>query len=250
VVELFMVRPMNAIPSPSLAVPELIAQIIYLLCQTVTMRLRAGTVTPGQLAYVVRRLLGIRKRFRFLVARIEAGKPPMERARKPRPGRPEPDPDFPLGFRPPPPGWRRWAVREDKPMPAWRSLRQHMFAWVCALAPAVPEFRDSAAAHGEALRPLLAAPEMRALLLASRRVGDSLRPLCWMLGIETAILYPAPTAGSTPESLVSAPVGAAPVLDQNERPAVATPRAVFLEIIETPWIRPSAPEGGAFFETA
>jgi hypothetical protein len=254
VVELFMVRPMNAIPSPSLAVPELIAQIIYLLCQTVTMRLRAGTVTPAQLAYVVRRLLGIRKRFRFLVARIRAGRVPAERTRKPRPGRPEPDPDFPLGFRPPPPGWRRWAVREDKPVPAWRSLRQHMFAWVCALAPAVPEFRDSAAAHGEALRLLLAAPEMRALLLASRHVGDSLRPLCWMLGINTSFLYPARPAASNgisgPDPLVPARADANPTLDQNEGDAAGTPGPPLPGFIEPPPARPSAPEGGEFFATA
>jgi hypothetical protein len=208
---------MSAAPAnTSLAVPELIARIIYALCQTVTMRLRAGTVTPAQLAYVVGRLLGIRKRFRILVARIEAGQPPMERARKPRPRAAEPDPEFPLGFRPPPPGWRRWAVRADKPVPAWRSLRQHMFAWMCALAPAVPEFRDSAAAHGAELRHALAEPEMRELLLASRRVGDSLRPLCWMLGINTSILYPARPAASAavvtvPDPAVSAPAEANPV---------------------------------------
>ncbi len=184
-------------------VPARIAEIIFALCQTLTMRLRTATVTQAQLTYVVGRLLGIRKRFQNLVARIRAGKPPRERARAPRAA--VPAPEFPLGFRPPPPGWRRWAVRADKPVPLWRSLRQNTFAWVLPLAAAVPEFRDSAVVHRTQLLGLLAEPEAQALLLASRRVGDSLRPLCWMLGIEVAVLYPERPAVLAPDPEVPAP---------------------------------------------
>jgi hypothetical protein len=208
-----MLCSMNAAaPSPLPAVPERIAEIIYVLCQTLTMRLRVGSVTPAGLTYIVGRLLGIRKRFRRLVERIRAGHPPRERARKPREVVSAPEAEFPLGFRPPPPGWRRWAVRSDKPVPLWRSLRQNSFAWLLPLAPNVPEFRDSAAGLRARLLGLLAEPEARALLLASRRIGDSLRPLCWMLGIEVSVLYPRPPAAETvvptPDPCGSMPVSA------------------------------------------
>jgi hypothetical protein len=205
---------MSASRSPFPDVPERIAEILFVLCQTLTMRLRAATVTQAQLTYVVGRLLGIRKRFLRLVERIRAGHPPKERARKPRAIVPEPEAEFPLGFRPPPPGWRRWAVRPNKPVPLWRSLRQDRFAWLLPLAPNVPAFRDSAAGLRAGLLGLLAEPEAQAFLLTSRRVGDSLRPLCWMLGIESSILYPArpapdqPAAGAAVVSVVD-PVSSA-----------------------------------------
>jgi hypothetical protein len=231
----------------------MIAQIIFALCQTLTTRLRVGSVTPAGLTYIVGRLLGIRKRFRRLVARIGAGKLPAERARKPRPGRAEPEAEFPLGFRPPPPGWRRWAVREQKPVPFWRSLRQN-FAWLLPLAPCVPNFRDSAVAYREEIRRLLEAPEMRALLLASRRVGDTLRPLCWMLGIEAALLYPARPAACAPDfcadPLGPAPAAANPAPEQDEVFAVATNRPIVPAVIEPPSAWPRAGEGGDVFAMA
>jgi hypothetical protein len=250
---MFMARSMNAAPSPFPVVPERIAEIIFALCQTVSMRLRTATATQAQLTYIVGRLLGIRKRFQILVARIRAGRMPRERVRTPREA--VPAPEFPLGFRPPPPGWRRWAVRADKPVPAWRSLRQHTFAWLLPIAPNVPDFRDSAVGHRAQLLGLLAEPETQALLLASRRVGDSLRPLCWMLGIEVSLLYPARPAasavvvlgGDTPHP---APVGAAnPELDGNEASAAATPTPIRPDVPEFPPARPRAREGGDFFAT-
>jgi hypothetical protein len=187
---------MTATPStPFPDVPERIAQIIYVLCQTVSMRLSLRALTPEQVSYIVARLLRIRRRFRGLVERIRAGKPPREQARKPRPRRAKPELDIGL---PPPPGWRRWAVRVAKPVPLWRALRQHMFAWVCPLAPAVARFPGSAPACAEELRHALADPEMRALLMASRQVGDSLRPLCWMLGVEKSLLYPESRVAAVP----------------------------------------------------
>jgi hypothetical protein len=204
---------MNATTSPYPAVPERIAEIIFALCQTVTARVRTGTLTQAQLTYVVGRLLGIRKRFQGLVARLRAGQIPRERARTPR--EPEPALEFPLGFRPPPPGWRRWAVRADKPVPLWRSLRQHSFAWLLPIAPNVPEFRDSAVAHRAWLLAVLAEPETRALLVASRRVGDTLRPLCWMLGIESSLLYPAPLVS------VVDPARPAPAAAADDRGAIS-----------------------------
>jgi hypothetical protein len=250
---MFMKGSMNPTPTDSVAAPELIARIIFALCQTLTARLRVGSVTPAGLTYIVGRLLGIRKRFRTLVERIGAGKMPAERARKPRPAKVAPDPEFPLGFRPPPPGWRRWAVRADKPVPLWQSLRQK-FAWLLTLAPSVPEFRDSAVAHREDIRRLLEAPEMRALFLASRRVGDSLRPLCWMLGIEAALLYPARPAArdavSTPGPSVPAPEVASPTADQDAASAVAMHRPIVPAVMEPPSAWPRAGESDDFFAMA
>jgi hypothetical protein len=244
---------MNAAPSPLFpVVPERIAEIIFALCQTLTTRLRTATVTQAQLTYIVRRLLGIRKRFQVLVARLRAGQIPRERARTSREPAPAPafPPEFPLGFRPPPPGWRRWAMPADKPVPLWRSLRQN-FAWLLPLAPNVPEFRDSAAAHRALLLDVLAEPETRALLLASRRVGDSLRPLCWMLGIESSVLYPAPLV-SFVDAVHPAPGaddrGATPVTDERSSDAIAPPIVATLGQGMPGVIEP--PAGHDFFATA
>jgi hypothetical protein len=249
-----------SIPLP--AVSERIAAVIFVLCQTLTMRVRGATatVTPAQLTYIVGRLLGMRKRFNRLVELIHAGKPPRERTRKPRAQKPPPDPAFPLGFRPPPKGWRRWAVHPNKPVPLWRSLRQHTFGWLLPLAPNVVGFRESAVWHRAQLLGLLAEPETQALLRASRHVGDTLRPLCWMLAIETSLLYPAPPPApaavvSTPDPSDPAPghaSGAArsaenPMPSKNEVFAVATPRPFMASVIEP---LPRAREGDDFFAMA
>jgi hypothetical protein len=132
------------------------------------------------------------------------------------------------------------------------------------LAPAVPEFRDSAALHRAQMLALLAQPETRALLQASRRVGDSLRPLCWMLGIEFSVLYPArpdparPAAGATDGSIVGSvsPAPAAdnaihdPAPDETSSRAVATMRPMMSFGGEPPEGRSRAREGGDFFATA
>ena len=250
---------MSATPStPFPAVSERIAEVIFVLCQTVSMRLRVGTVSQAQVTYIVGRLLGIRRRFQRLVARLRAGQTPRERAPK-QPVAPAPAaefrPEFPLGFRPPPPGWRRWAVHADKPVPLWRSLRQG-FAWLIPVAPNVPDFRDSAAGHRAWLLAVLAEPETRALLLASRRVGDSLRPLCWMLGIESSVLYPARPADLTPDPVVPAPESAAamsaPTADNrvpDPAPAVATLGPIMAAGTESTPPRPRAREGVDFFAT-
>ncbi len=256
---------MSAMPSPLFPeVPERIADIIFALCQTLTARLRTPTLTHAQLTYIVGRLLGIRTRFRRLVARIRAGHPPSERAPRPRAPAPEFPAAFPLGFRPPPKGWRRWAVRPDKPVPLWRSLRQHGFAWLLPLAPNVPEFRDSAVAHRALLLSVLAEPRTQALLLANRRVGDSLRPLCWMLGIVVSVLYPTPlVAGaavvSGGDAVPSAPVATAargvpdPIVDGTTFSAfgarfVATAEPIVAGVIEP--LAPRARGDGDLFSTA
>jgi hypothetical protein len=149
-------------------------------------------------------------------------------------------------------------------VPTWRSLPQNTFAWLLPIAPNVPEFRDSAAWHRALLLGLLAEPEMQALLLASRRVGDALRPLCWMLGIEAAVLYPArPAARAAVVSMID-PVSSAPSAD-NRAPdpvtdeaafsagatqAVTTTGPIMAAATKTPPARSRAREGVDFFKTA
>jgi hypothetical protein len=115
------------------------------------------------------------------------------------------------------------------------------------LAPNVPEFRESAVLHRALLLGVLAEPETRALLLASRRVGDSLRPLCWMLGIEVSLLYPAaanlapPTADAAATPAPSADDrGPNPVTDEICSPVVATRIVAAMEPIMRGVIEPSA----------
>ena len=111
---------------PSSDVTEQIARVIWVLCQVVTERcsLRVRTLTKEQVEYIVNRvLLPARKRFRRVVARIRAGKPPKVRARKPRKQRPakpkrktiaEMEREVERESRTPlPRGWRRWA-RADR----------------------------------------------------------------------------------------------------------------------------------------
>jgi hypothetical protein len=266
---MFMPCSMSETPSTLFpGVPERIVEIIFALCQTLTMRLRAQTVTQARLTYIVGRLLGIRMRFQRLVARIRAGNPPRERARSVRAPSPAPEfpSEFPLGFRSPPPGWRRWAMPADtfleKPGPLWRSPRQD-FAWLLPLAPSAPQFRDSAAAHRALLLGVLAEPRMRALLMASRRVGDSPPPLRWMLGIDVSVLYPAAAArasvGSGVDVVASAPAATAdhgvpdPVTDNTASSAVAARVVATAGPIVTGVIEPltaRARQGGDFFATA
>ncbi len=52
---MFMVCSMNPTPTQAVAAPELIARIIFALCQTLTARLRVGSVTPAGLTYIVGR---------------------------------------------------------------------------------------------------------------------------------------------------------------------------------------------------
>jgi hypothetical protein len=144
-------------------------------------------------------------------------------------------------------------------VPLWRSLGQR-FAWLLPLAPNVPEFRDSAVLHRALLLGVLAEPETRALLLASRRVGDTLRPLCWMLGIEVSVLYPDPPAAgaavvSDVDAVSSAPAAdhrvPDPVTDDSASRVVATVGPITRGVIEPDAGRPRAREGGGdFFATA
>jgi hypothetical protein len=248
-------------PPPSPDVAERIAQVIWLLCQTVAERCRGPrvpTLTLAQVTYICGRLLAARKRFRRVVALIRAGKPPKIRARKPpkpKPVKPkrktlaeiereaEIDSRIPL-----PRGWRRWA-REDrvlaraaekaekaaralaaaeKPVPLWRALGQHRFGWLRGLVPQIFDHRCSAGTWANELRRLLAEPEVQGLLMAHPYVGESLREVCWALHIEGSLLHPSPKlqadpAVAPPGFSVPAPVETVLATPPQAAPASAAP---------------------------
>jgi hypothetical protein len=125
----------------------------------------------------------------------------------------------------------------------------------------VPEFRDSAVGQRALLLGVLAEPETQALLLASRRVGDSLRPLCWMLGIEVSVLYPARQAPARPvgDAAAAPDVDASPLADtrlpdpvteEDTLSAITAPMTITAAGGESPPVRPRPREGGDFFTTA
>jgi hypothetical protein len=230
-------------PPPTADLTEQIANLIWLLCQTVAERCRGPrvrTLTVEQVTYICGRLLAVRKRFRRVVALIRAGKPPKIRARKPpkpRPMKPrretlaELEREFAAEL---PRGWRRRA-REDrvraraaekaaralaaagKPAPLWRALGQHRFGWLRGLVPQIYDHRYSAGTWANEMRRLLAEPEVQALLMAHPYVGEALREVCWALHIEGSLLHlrpkippapvvqtPAPAVATLAEKIVSA----------------------------------------------
>lgn len=71
-------------------------------------------------------------------------------------------------------------------------------SWAAAKAAGVAAPRGAGRRGGggwaEGLRRLLSDPEMAALIAAVPRMGRILRPLCFMLKVETSLLRPAPPA--------------------------------------------------------
>jgi hypothetical protein len=214
--------------------------------------------------YIVNRvLLPARKRFRRVVARIRAGKPPKPRARKPRKQRPvkpkrktiaEMEREVERESRTPlPRGWRRWAradrvraraearaakelaarlrAAENRPVPVWRQLRMHLRGWLCAAAPSIYQYPHSAPSCANEMRRLLAEPEMRALLMQNRYVGDSLKRVCRGLLVDLSLLYPEPDEAAAPGGAGSEPL--APAADEG--PAASMPAST------------AAPEKNHFF---
>ncbi len=80
--------------------------------------------------------------------------------------------------------WRKW-------------LPMSRFAWLCRLMPSLAN-RFGAAQFAGQLRHLLGRPEMRALLAATPKGPRLLAPLCFMLGIDAALLRPVFSAAAPP----------------------------------------------------
>lgn len=81
-------------------------------------------------------------------------------------------------------GARAACSRGDAGVLPSRPRLPRRFAWLCGLVP------YEAAGFAGQLRHVLAEPEMVELLSATPRMGQLLRPLCHMLGIEVALLSP------------------------------------------------------------
>ena len=146
-------------PSATLSVTDRFALAINGLCRAVATRISTPAMTGALIVLIWSRLSRISTRFQALAARIRAGtlrKPPAahRRAAPPRPAAP-PKLRLPRGF-----GW---------------------------LLPLVPY---EAAGFASQIRHLLTDPEIAALIAATPRMGQTLRPLFRMLGLEASLLTP------------------------------------------------------------
>jgi hypothetical protein len=118
-------------------------------------------------------------------------------------------------LRPPaPPRERPAGARPERPSPALRL--PNGFAWLVRIA------GWEAAGRGSQLQYLLRDPEMAALIAAAPQLVRLLRPLCRMLGIDTAGLLPPPVKRrrASEQAQASAPQAAT----RAKTPQAETPR--------------------------
>jgi hypothetical protein len=185
--------PATVLTLPPLSSVDVFAMILDHLIEAVGARLGFRPWTQPMVGYLQARLRRISQRFLALAARIQTGKTLPGRARRPRKG-PVPEPGSepwsdPGGdseaaaHRP-----RRWRA----PVRNWFSVAR--FGWLRDMVPYHPGMY-SAEGCGTQLRYLLTDPEMVALLAARPLMARLLRPLCWMLGVDTALLSP-PSGGA------------------------------------------------------
>jgi hypothetical protein len=191
----------------ALSVAARFALIIDGLRAAVAARIADYPITGPMVVYICNRLNRINQRFQALTALILSGKLPAERVYRPRAARetaavPPADPE---------------AAVAEIPYPAWRLLPMRRFAWLCIVAHnrAGPA---NAAIFAGALRSLLGEPEMAALLAATSRMANLLRPLCWGLGIEASMLRSRPAA---PTDVAAAPAA----VDDAERGGIVPDHA-------------------------
>ncbi len=201
-------------PSPPSFPADRFAWLIEALCKVVAARGgRCAHRLPGPLiVWIWTRLCRIGIRVAALAARIEAGTYRPRRA----PHRPAPPPAPPP--RPP---------RQAPPLP----LRT---TWLLRL---IPEAGFGAAA----LKTMLAAPEMAALLEENRQMRRLLRPLCHMLGARLPPLPAPPTPPPAPAPVLPlhcAARGAAPA--PHPPGLTPTPQRWRLRPLPAPTTRPGA----------
>jgi hypothetical protein len=157
----------------ALSVTARFALIMDGLGKAVAARIGYYPITAPMIVYIWKRLNKLNQRFQALAALIRAGKLPPERPYRPRavvrPAAAAPDPDA-----------------APRPWPMWRWLSTWRPGWLCWVAPSLPG-HIGAACFGAGLSSLLRDPEMVALIAATPRMGNLLRPLCWALRIEGAL---------------------------------------------------------------
>jgi hypothetical protein len=155
-----------------LSVASLFALILDGLLRAIAARVNDYPINAAMVMYLWKRVNRVKNRFLTLAALVQAGKIPRERAAKPRTHTRA----------------RRSAVGLDGIN--WKKgLPMSRFAWLCWLMPSLAN-RFGAAQFAEPLRNLLGRAEMRAILAATPKAARLLAPLCFMLGIDAALLRP------------------------------------------------------------
>jgi hypothetical protein len=167
---------MDSQPAPS--VVTTFALILDGLLAAIAARIADYPFTSEMVTFLWKRVNSVKNRFLALAALVQAGKIPRERPAKSR-GRACRGTAWPDGI-----NWRKW-------------LPMGTFAWLCWLMPSLAN-RLGAAQFAEGLRHLLGQPEMRSLLAATPKAGRTLAPLCFMLGIDAALLRPVYSAAPPP----------------------------------------------------
>ena len=152
--------------SLTLSVTERFSLSIDGLRRAVAARIAGGAMQAAMIMMVWSRLRRIETRVLALIAAIRAGRVRTQRV-----------------------GVERRAVRPSVPRLPSVSHLPRGFAW---LLPMVPY---EAAGFASQLRHVLSDPEMVGLLAASPRLGEILRPLCRMLGLEPGLVTPVPADG-------------------------------------------------------
>jgi hypothetical protein len=174
--------------------------------RAIAARVNDYPINAAMVMYLWKRVNRVKNRFLALAALVQAGKIPRERAAKPRAGKR-------AGRRVGPDGinWNKW-------------LPMSRFAWLCWLMPSLAN-RFGAAQFGGQLDQLLRTPEMRALIAATPKVPRLLAPLCFMLGIDAALLRPVfPTVAVPPPAAEGD--GCCAAVTGAESIASAAPRTV------------------------
>jgi hypothetical protein len=156
-------------PAP-LSVVTCFTLILDGLMAAIAARIQDYPFTSEMVVFLWKRVNTVKNRFLALAALIQAGKIFRERVSNPR-ARNRSETVKPPGI-----NWRKW-------------LPMSRFAWLCRLMPSLAN-RFGAAQFGCGLRDLLGKPEMKALLAATPKAGRTLAPLCFMLGIDAALLRP------------------------------------------------------------
>jgi hypothetical protein len=203
--------------SPTLSAPARFALIMDGLKQAVGAASADYPWTGPMALYVWNRLARINAIFQALAALIVAGKLPPERVCQPRspkvqsvpPARPDP----------------------ETPKPVWK-LFQYRFGWLCGAVPSLPR-RFGAAQFGSQFQYLLGDPEMVALIAASPGIRRTLRPLLWMLGIESSLIRPPPPPPSPLPPPVVETAGAGVAQESTDE-----------AFVTAPLVCPSYPPGG------
>lgn len=159
-------------PSIPLSASDRFAMVIDGLCRAVAARGSERVMSSALIILIWTRLRRCNVRFQALVVQIITGALRAGSA-GPRGAKAQATPAAPRVCRPILSGIERPVVPRG-------------FAWLLVLVP------TTAAGFASQLRHLLTDPEMVALLSATPQMGELLRPLCRMLGLDAALLMPRP----------------------------------------------------------